>query len=212
MQEEEGGSNGGGAPLFLRTPTIIVPKHKKQNRDEVCPQKPALLLIKALYIFLWCSMILINIDAAFVFLEGGVFVFMQLVVPPLLYLFYHFFCIKQKFSYFCIFFSCGKPDCIWFCSLFICWCIGDKGGERAVFAVCVSSFHFFFKANETGVWGYYPLLASDFFSFFFCSFLFVFFFNFCFFEKESPDGCKAKNHKYWVPSFGELIVLSSVKS
>lgn len=35
---------------------------------------------------------------------------------------------------------------------------------------------------------------------------------FYFFEKESPDGCKAKNHKYWVPSFGELIVLSSVKS
>lgn len=31
-------------------------------------------------------------------------------------------------------------------------------------------------------------------------------------KKESPDGCKAKNHKYWVPSFGELNVLSSVKS
>lgn len=31
-------------------------------------------------------------------------------------------------------------------------------------------------------------------------------------EKETPDGCKAKNHKYWVPSFGELHVLSSVKS
>lgn len=38
------------------------------------------------------------------------------------------------------------------------------------------------------------------------------FFLFYFFEKESADGCKAKNHKYWVPSFGELIVLSSVKS
>lgn len=31
-------------------------------------------------------------------------------------------------------------------------------------------------------------------------------------KKESPDGCKAKNHKYWVPSFGEFNVLSSVKS
>lgn len=48
-------------------------------------------------------------------------------------------------------------------------------------------------------------------------FLFLFFvvcfvFLFVSLKKESPDGCKAKNHKYWVPSFGEFNVFSSVKS
>lgn len=44
-------------------------------------------------------------------------------------------------------------------------------------------------------------------------FLFIsFFFSFFSLKKESPDGCKAKNHKYWVPSFGEFYVLSSMKS
>lgn len=44
--------------------------------------------------------------------------------------------------------------------------------------------------------------------------VFVYFFFLLFFslKKESPDGCKAKNHKYWVPSFGEFYVLSSMKS
>lgn len=46
--------------------------------------------------------------------------------------------------------------------------------------------------------------------FFFCLFLFSFLFFSL--KKESPDGCKAKNHKYWVPSFGEFYVLSSMKS
>lgn len=41
---------------------------------------------------------------------------------------------------------------------------------------------------------------------------FVYFFFFFSLKKESPDGCKAKNHKYWVPSFGEFYVLSSMKS
>lgn len=49
-------------------------------------------------------------------------------------------------------------------------------------------------------------LPVSFFSFFL---LFVLFVSL---KKESPDGCKAKNHKYWVPSFGEFNVFSSVKS
>lgn len=58
------------------------------------------------------------------------------------------FCIKQKFSYFCIFFSCGKLDCMFFFVPSICSCIGDKGGERAVIAVRVSSFQFFFSIRK----------------------------------------------------------------
>lgn len=50
------------------------------------------------------------------------------------------------------------------------------------------------------------LLFSFFLLLFILSFLFVSL------KKESPDGCKAKNHKYWVPSFGEFNVFSSVKS
>lgn len=99
------------------------------------------------------------------FLGGrGVFVFMQPVVPPLVIVLL-LFCIKQKFSYFCIFFSCGKLDCIFFVPS-ICSCIGYKGGERAVIAVRVSSFHFFFfpirkkKAKEgTKGWGCLPLAS-----------------------------------------------------
>lgn len=48
-------------------------------------------------------MILININAAFVFLEGDVFVFMQPVVPSLLYLFYHFFLYKAEIQLFLYF-------------------------------------------------------------------------------------------------------------
>lgn len=55
-----------------------------------------------------------------------------------------------------------------FLFFFSCLCIGDKGGERAVIAVCVSSFHFFFfffmKANE-GIRGLGVLTPC--FSFFF---------------------------------------------
>lgn len=47
-----------------------------------------------------------------------------------------------------------------------------------------------------------PFIRSDFFLLFSVVCL----------KRESPDGCEAKNHKYWVPSFGELNVLSSVKS
>lgn len=93
-------------------------------------------------------MILININAAFVFSKGGggSFVFMQPVAPLSFIFVLSLFCTKQKFSYFCIFFSCGKPDCIRFFFFFfpLYLCIGDKGGERAVIAVCVSSFHFIF--------------------------------------------------------------------
>lgn len=56
---------------------------------------------------------------------------------------------------------------------------------------------------------------SPLFLFFFKFFFVYFFFSLfvCFsLKKESPDGCKAKNHKYWVPSFGEFYVLSSMKS
>lgn len=129
---------------------------------------------------------------------------------PLFYIcFITFFCIKQKFSYFCILFSCGKLDCIWFFFFFvpsICSCLGDKGGDRAAIAVRVSSFQFFFPKEKKLMrkWGYLSLASLIFF--------FLILFWFYFFEKESPDGCKARNHKYWVPSFGELIVLSSVKS
>lgn len=42
--------------------------------------------------------------------------------------------------------------------------------------------------------------------------LFVFYFHF-FFEKILSRRLQGqKNHKYWVPSFGEFYVLSSVKS
>lgn len=112
------------------------------------------------------------------------------------------------------FFSCGKLDCklfvYWktsfFCSFVTCSCIGDKGGEWAVIAVRVSSFQFLNTkdANEgtEGVVRRRVFSSSFSLSSFFCFSL----------KNESPDGCKAKNHKYWVPSFGEFNVLSSVKS
>lgn len=129
--------------------------------------------------------------------------------------------VKQKISYFCIFLfffcSCGKLDCklfvYWktsfFCS-FVTWsCIGDKGGEWAVIAVRVSSFQFLITKNANeGTEGSLGKAAR-----FLPPSPPPFFFNFVFsLKKESPDGCKAKNHKYWVPSFGEFYVLSSVKS
>lgn len=57
--------------------------------------------------------------------------------------------------------------------------------------------------------GFFVLL----FSFAPCVLLFfLFYFLVVSLKTESPDGCKAKNHKYWVPSFGEFNVVSSVKS
>lgn len=82
------------------------------------------------------------------------------------------FFVKQKSSYFCIFFSCGKLDCklfvYWktsfFCS-FVTWsCIGDKGGEWAVIAVRVSSFQFLMRKNAIegteGLWENSSFLPS----------------------------------------------------
>lgn len=81
-------------------------------------------------------------------------------------------------------------------------------------AVRVSSFQFLMTKKmlmkEDGEAVFSPLVSSRFFLFFFL--LFVLFFLFVSLKKESPDGCKAKNHKYWVPSFGEFNVFSSVKS
>lgn len=112
-------------------------------------------------------MVLININAAFVFLfcfvffKGVILHFHASRVPFFLYLFYptkHFCKTKnQLFLYFPFFFfgSCGKLDCklfvYWktsfFCS-FVTWsCIGDKGGEWAVIAVRVSSFQFLITKN-----------------------------------------------------------------
>lgn len=94
-----------------------------------------------------------------------------------------------------------------------CSCIGDKGGEWTVIAVRVSSFQFLITKNanegaesceKASVLSSLPLFLQV----LFCLFLFSFFSL----KKESPDGCKAKNHKYWVPSFGEFYVLSSMKS
>lgn len=174
-------------------------------------------------------MVLININAAFVFLfcfvffKGVILHFHASRVPFFLYLFYptkHFCKTKnQLFLYFPFFFfgSCGKLDCklfvYWktsfFCS-FVTWsCIGDKGGEWAVIAVRVSSFQFLITKNANeGTEGSLGKAAR-----FLPPSPPPFFFNFVFsLKKESPDGCKAKNHKYWVPSFGEFYVLSSVKS
>lgn len=174
-------------------------------------------------------MVLININAAFVFLfcfvffKGVILHFHASRVPFFLYLFSptkHFCKTKnQLFLYFPFFFfgSCGKLDCklfvYWktsfFCS-FVTWsCIGDKGGEWAVIAVRVSSFQFLITKNANeGTEGSLGKAAR-----FLPPSPPPFFFNFVFsLKKESPDGCKAKNHKYWVPSFGEFYVLSSVKS
>lgn len=117
-----------------------------------------------------------------------------------------------------------KPDCKFFCfsverlhsvGLLLVHAWGDKGGEWAVMAVRVSSFQFLMtkkmlmKADGGAV--FFSSVSSRFFLFFFLLFVLLF----CLFvslKKESPDGCKAKNHKYWVPSFGEFNVFSSVKS
>lgn len=79
---------------------------------------------------------------------------------------------------------------------------GGRGVGRAAVALRVSSFQFFLitgkreKKNLTERWrrGCSSLCLSP----LLCSFLFLSL------KKESPDGCKAKNHKYWVPSFGEF--------
>lgn len=84
-------------------------------------------------------------------------------------------------------------------------------------AVRVSSFQFLMTKKmlmkEDGeLFFFFSPRVLPFLSFlFFCCCLF-WFFLFVSLKKESPDGCKAKNHKYWVPSFGEFNVFSSVKS
>lgn len=87
--------------------------------------------------------------------------------------------------------------------------IGDRGGERAEIAVRVSSFQFLMTKNanegDAGGHGKTAVFSPRFLFFLFLYVVFSL-------KKESPDGCKAKNHKYWVPSFGEFYVLSSVKS
>lgn len=132
------------------------------------------------------------------------------------------FYVKQKSSYFCIFISCGKADCrlfvsplkgftlsSWVCSLLL----HQVMNRWAVVDVRGSSFQFLMtkKCKGKGMEELFSSFLSPLVSFrsFDC---FIFIFQFFCLKTESPDGCKAKNHKYWVPSFGELNVLSSVKS
>lgn len=140
---------GAGALLFLGTPTIIVPKHNKTGMKSV-PRSLWCFWLKH-YIFFVMFYDFDKYQCCFCIFGGGASLFSCNQLFPLFYIcFITFFCIKQKFSYFCILFSCGKLDCI--CYFFvpsICSCLGDKGGERAAIAVRVSSFQFFFQKKKS---------------------------------------------------------------
>lgn len=86
-------------------------------------------------------------------------------LPSLLYLFYHFF-VQSRNSVIFVFSFLVVNLIVSVSSVFfpLYLCIGDKGGERAVIAVCVSSFHSIFLIRGLGV---LTPCFSDFFFFLF---------------------------------------------
>lgn len=74
---------------------------------------------------------------------GGSFVFMQ-PVAPLFYICFITFFVQSRNSVIFVFSFLVVNLIVSVSSGFFPLCIDDKGGERAVIAVCVSSFHFNF--------------------------------------------------------------------
>lgn len=87
-------------------------------------------------------------------------------LPSLLYLFYHFF-VQSRNSVIFVFSFLVVNLIVSVSSVFfpLYLCIGDKGGERAVIAVCVSSFHFIFLMRGIRGLGVLTPCFSDFFFF-----------------------------------------------
>lgn len=230
----EEGAGLGITPLFPSSPNT-----SHISRDELSSQKPLLLLIKALYIFFVLffflffspvfthsfdkrSMLLLYYFSTGVHHHFHASIIPSVVFIPFFMFFPQTFYVKQKSSYFCIFISCGKADCqlfvsplkgftlsSWVCSL----SLHQVMNRWAVMDVRGSSFQFLMtkkKCKGKRTEELFSCFLSPLVSF--RSFDFILFFSVVCLKTESPDGCKAKNHKYWVPSFGELNVLSSVKS
>lgn len=67
---------------------------------------------------------------------------------PLFYICFITFLYKAEIQLFLYFFFLVVNLIVWFFVPSIGLCIGDKGGERAVIAVRVSSFQFFFPIRK----------------------------------------------------------------
>lgn len=94
---------GGGAPLFLWTPTIIVPKHNSTGMKSV-PRSLWCFWLKH-YIFFVMFYDFDKYQCCFCNFGGGRLCFHATSCSPSFIFGLSLFCIKQKFSYFCIFFS-----------------------------------------------------------------------------------------------------------
>lgn len=119
---------GGGAWNHSSLPSS--PNTSHNSRDELSSQKPLLLLIKALYIFVIFFLLPVFIHSfdkrsmlLLYFFSTGVHHHFHASIIPRVVVFVPFFmflpqtfCVEQKSSYFCIFISCGKADCRLFVS------------------------------------------------------------------------------------------------